>query len=311
MAEKKCTDRLDWEDIQFFLALARHGSLSAAARALRVNHATVSRRVACLEERLGKVLFDRRAGGYALTGDGQAILEESQPMEDAALSLLRRMDRGSSPGGPVRLTTTRVFADAFLVGRLGGFHLRYPAIELEVVTDSRPLSIARREADMALRFGPPKDSALLAQRLASIGFGFFAASEWRDRLAEGEAVRLIGFDNDGANAPEASWLEREFPQAQRSFRSNSWTSQANAARAGFGVALLPCYLAPPEEGLYPVSLGKLPPARDLWLLLRPDLAETPRIRATADFLTSLCRRDRALLAGGPSPWPSPSPSLPQ
>jgi len=95
MPERKRTAGLDWEDIRYFVALARHGSLSGTARALRVNHATVARRVASLETKLGRSLFVRRADGYALTADGKAVLDEAQAMDEAALSVLQRLDVGT------------------------------------------------------------------------------------------------------------------------------------------------------------------------------------------------------------------------
>src|ERR1700722_15005176 len=103
MPDKKRTTDLDWEDLRYFVALARHGSLSATARALRVNHATVSRRVTNLEARLGRPLFDRHAQGYLLTLDGKAVLEEATAMDEAALSVLRRIDVGLELCGVVRL----------------------------------------------------------------------------------------------------------------------------------------------------------------------------------------------------------------
>ena len=287
---------LDWQDLRFFVALARHGTLSAAARELKVNHATVSRRVAALEAALGACLFDHRADGYALTAAGQAILDEAAPMEEAALAVLRRLDRGSGLAGLVRLTTTRVFADFFLAERLAPLAALHPGLDLEIVAEARLLSLARREADIALRFGSPKDSALAGRKVATIGAGFFAAPSWRDRLAAGEAPVLIGFETDGPAIPEAEWVARHFPAPRRALRSNSWAVQATAARDGIGIALLPNFLAAALPGLVASDLGDALPPRDLWMLVRPDLVAVPRVRAVADYLAALCRDSRDLLA---------------
>ena len=126
MSDKKRTV-LDWEDVRYFVALARHGTLSAAARGLRVNHATVARRVASLEMLLGRALFDRRAKGYALTAEGKAVLDEARTMEEAALSVLRRLDSGTMLNGSVRLAVGRVLAERFIIDRLRPFHERYPS----------------------------------------------------------------------------------------------------------------------------------------------------------------------------------------
>ena len=141
---KKRTDRLDWEDVRYFVALARNGTLSATARALRVNHATVGRRIASLEALLGRALFARRAAGYALTAEGKAVLGEASAMDKAALSVLRLLDAGTELSGLVRLAAGRVLAERFLIDRLRAFHERYPAIDLEVIGGSRVVSLARR-----------------------------------------------------------------------------------------------------------------------------------------------------------------------
>jgi DNA-binding transcriptional LysR family regulator len=161
MPDKKRTARLDWEDVRYFVALARHGTLSASARALRVNHATVARRIASLETLIGRALFDRRAEGYVLTAEGKAVLEEASAMDEAAMSILRRHDARTELNGLVRLAAGRVLAERFLIDRLRAFHERFPAIDLEVIGGSRVVSLAKREADVALRYGSPKTASLL------------------------------------------------------------------------------------------------------------------------------------------------------
>ena len=297
MPDKKRTDDLDWEDIRYFVALARDSTLSATARRLRVNHATVARRVTSLETRLGRALFERRADGYALTAEGKAVLEEASAMDEAALSVLRRLDAGTELNGMVRLTAGRVLAERFLIERLKVFHERYPAIDLEVIGGSRIVSLARREADVALRFGSPKDSELVARRVGKIAFGLYASPAYRARLKAGDAPAFIGFDQESDFIAEAGWLAREFADRRFSVRTASQTTQAAAARAGFGVALLPRYVAAGDQGLVQVSLGKRLPERELWLLIRRDLKNVPRVRAVADYLTEVFHRERRLLAG--------------
>jgi DNA-binding transcriptional LysR family regulator len=297
MADKKRTAALDWEDIRYFVALARYGTLSATARGLRVNHATVARRVTSLETRLGRALFDRRADGYALTGEGKAVLDEARTMDTAALSVLNRLDAGTELSGMVRLAVGRVLTERFLIDRLRAFHQRYPAIDLEVVGGSRVVSLARREADVALRYGTPKDSELVARRVAKIAFGLYASPAYRERLKAQATPEFIGFDQESEFIAEAGWLAREFPKGRFSIRTSSQTTQAAAARAGFGVALLPRYVAADDAELVRVSLGGRLPERDLWLLIRRDLTKVPRVRVVSDYLAEVFRRDRRLFAG--------------
>jgi DNA-binding transcriptional LysR family regulator len=298
MPDKKRTAELDWEDVRYFVALARHGSLSATARALRVNHATVARRVADLETLLGRALFDRRADGYALTADGKAVLDEASAMDEAALSVLRRLDAGTELSGLIRLTAARALAEGFVIDRLAALHERFPTLDLELISDARVISLARREADIALRFGSLKDSELVARRVAKIAFGLYASPAYRDKLDGGQTPALIGYDKDSDFIFEAAWLERQFRGRRFAFRTNSQTSQAAAARAGYGVALLPRYLAAKDPGLVPVLLRERLPERDVWLLIRRDLTKVPRIRAVADYLVEIFQRDRRVLTGG-------------
>jgi DNA-binding transcriptional LysR family regulator len=296
MPDKKRT-ALDWEDIRYFVALARYGTLSATARGLRVNHATVARRVTSLETLLGRSLFDRRADGYALTVEGKAVLDEARAMDEAALSVLRRLDASTELSGMVRLSVGRVLAERFLIGRLRAFHERYPAIDLEVIGRSRIVSLARREADVALRYGSPKDSELVTRRVATIAFGLYASPAYRDRLKAGDTPAFIGFDEESDFIAESAWLARRFGDRRFSFRTSSQTTQAAAARAGYGIALLPRFVAGDEQGLVQVLPGERLPDRVVWLLIRRDLTKVPRVRAVADYLIDLFRRERKLLAG--------------
>jgi DNA-binding transcriptional LysR family regulator len=298
MPDKKRTADLDWEDLRYFVALARYGTLSATARGLRVNHATVARRVTSLETRLGRALFDRRADGYALTVEGKAVLDQTRSMEEAALSVLNRLDAGTELSGTVRVTVGRVLAERFLIERLGAFHERYPGIDLEVVGGSRVVSLARREADVALRFGSPKDSELVARRVARIAFSLYASRAYRDRLKAGDPPMFVGFDEESDFVAEAAWLARRFGDRRFSFRTASQTTQAAAARVGYGVALLPRFVAANDPGLVQVMPKERLPERDVWLLIRRDLTKVPRVRAVADYLAEVFRRERKLFAGG-------------
>jgi DNA-binding transcriptional LysR family regulator len=296
MPDKKRTD-LDWEDVRYFVALARHRTLSATARALRVNHATVARRIASLETLLGHPIFDRRARGYALTAEGKALVNHANAMNEAALSILRRLDAGTELSGRVRLAAGRVLAERFLIDRLRAFHERYPAIDLEVIGGSRVVSLAKREADIALRYGSPKDSELVARRVARLTFGLYASPDYRDKLKAGEPPVFIGFDENSEFVAEAQWLERHFGDHRFSFRTSSQTTQAAAARAGYGIALLPKYVVESHEpGLVGVVPGENLPERDVWLIIRRDLTKVPRVRAVTDYLVELFQRERRLLA---------------
>jgi DNA-binding transcriptional LysR family regulator len=290
------TGRIDWEDVRFFAAVARYGSLSAAARALTVNHATVARRLAALEQALGTKLFKRRPTGYELTTAGRSALEAAGAMESAAAAL-SRLDRETPLTGLVRITATPSLAEVFLIPRLAALQHRYRGLDLEVIAERRPISLQRHQSDIALRLGRPERGELLARRVSRIAYHFYATPVWRDRLKEGIAPLFIGFDEAGADFPEALWLARRFLNMRLAFRCNNQIGQVAAARAGCGIALLPRFLAAGDSALVEVRLSEIPPARELWLLTRGDVRKSPQIRMVTDFLLDLLRRERSLFEG--------------
>lgn len=292
MADRFRTDP-DWEDIRVFVALARHGTLSGAARALAVNHATISRRVAALERTLGRKLVERRPDGYSLTAEGQRVLQAAGEME-AIAAALRRDTGGEGPTGLVRVNATPSLAQGFLLPRLPRLMEGCPALDIEIATDMRPVSLDRHETDIALRLGRPEDGDVVAKRLAVIGYGFYAHPLWRNRLAMGGQPHLIGFDEANAHLPEAVWLARHLPRARLALRLDSQSAQAIAAAAGAGIALLPHVLGRSTDGLLPCPLDGAPPSRDLWLIRRRTDGAALAIRAVSDGLVRLFREERAL-----------------
>src|SRR5947207_5485184 len=150
MADRFRTAGIDWEDVRFFVALARHGSLSATARATRVNHATVARRISALESTLRIKLFERSPTGYELTAAGRSALQAADAMESAAVGL-SQLEPAGSLTGLVRITSTPSLAERFLIPRLVGLHERHPQLDLEITAERRTLSLQRYQSDIALR----------------------------------------------------------------------------------------------------------------------------------------------------------------
>jgi DNA-binding transcriptional LysR family regulator len=219
-------------------------------------------------------------------------------MEQSALSLPEMLD-GEAFQGTVRLTTVRSLADAFLVDRLGAFRRDHPGIALEIVTEVRVVSLARREADVALRLGRPREGGLLGRKLAEVHYAFYAAR--RAKLGAVDRAPLIGYDADAAGVVEAAWMERRFAGRAFAFRSNSNEAQAAAARAGFGVAMLPRYIGDADARLAVVDLGSPHPPRELWLLCPRELARVPRVRTVLDAVGEAVKRGRGLLEGTARP----------
>jgi len=287
MTDKKRTASLDWEDVRFFAALARHGTLAGTARGLKVTHATVARRLANLESTLGQSLFSRNASGFSLNSTGATALAEAAQMEMAACALMERRESPSTIAGLVRVTIARVFADGFLAERLAPLQAQHPQLQLELVATSRNLSLARREAEIALRLARPASGDLVARRIAALEYGFYASAQYAANLATGAQPAFIAFDDASEYVPEAAWAKRFMAGKRVTLHSNSQTAQAAAARSGAGVALLPALLARNSAGLTPVVFAEKPPPRELWMLMRPDVARLARVRAVADHLVQV------------------------
>lgn len=284
---------LDWEDVRVFMALARHGSLSGAARALQVNHATVARRVQSLEQALGEKLVERRPGGYVLTAAGMRVLVPASEME-AASSVLGRGGSSSTPKGLVRINAPPSLSQGFLVERLAKFSGKHPGLEIEVATDLRAVSLERREADIALRLGRPEDGDVIAKSVVTWGFGFYGTAKDRARLRKGADPVFVGFDEASAHIPEAVWLARNFPRARFLFRANNHLSQSVAARAGAGIALLPHFIGRKVAQLSVCNLDPAPPSRTMWLVTRRQGRKDPAIQAVVENLVTIFADEAAL-----------------
>ncbi|MBY6260503.1 LysR family transcriptional regulator [Azospirillum sp. 412522] len=289
MTVQKLTGPLDWDDLRVFLELARAGSLSAAARSLRLSHATVGRRLAALEATLGRSLMERRPDGYILTEEGESIRVLAEAMDERAQAIRRREGDTAGLTGTVRLTMTQALADIFLIPRLGPLRTANPALDLEIVADNRTLSLARREADLAIRLARPQRGDLVGRRLATLGYGLYAAP--------GAPDTLIAYDESMAELPEALWLDRHGGGRRVAFRSNSVQGQLAAAVAGFGIAFLPCMLADGVVGLERRSLCGPPLTREAWLLVHRDRREVPRVRAVIEHLVAVFTAERERLEG--------------
>lgn len=285
------SETLDWDDLRVFLELARCGSLSGAARALRLSHATVGRRLAALEQALGQTLVERRAEGYVLSPDGEAVRAMAEEMDERAQALRRRAGRAEGLTGTVRLTMTEALADRFLLPRLGPLRATHPGLDLEIVTDNRALSLARREADIAIRLARPQGGDLVTRRLCALGYALYAAP-----AAAPDSV--IAYDETMAELPEALWMARHMAGRRVALRTNSLTAQIAAAVTGFGVALLPCVFAAGEPGLRRLPSPVPPPVREAWLLVHRDRKDIPRVRAVIDAVTRVFEEESILLAGG-------------
>jgi DNA-binding transcriptional LysR family regulator len=280
---------MDWNGVRMFLALARTGRLSTAARQLGVEHTTVSRRLAGLEENLGTPLFYRTVGGYRLTPAGESTLPAAEAMERAARQLgASARERTGIVEGQVRLALVPEFASHWLAPQLPLFRRLHPRIELQVLVGTRQLDLSRGEAELAVRLRP-RQTGLVAMRLARTSLGLYAskavAARYRIDPADPDTVDgvpLLVYTAQYRQLQDAAWLEPMLARAAIVLRTNSTELLLAAARAAAGVAVLPRFVARRFHDLAPVSPDVA--ATDVWLITHPEFRRDPKVRATADFL---------------------------
>ncbi len=291
--------RTDWNDLRYFLAVAREGTLAGAARALRVDHSTVFRRLNACEQRLGARLFERLAGTYELTDAGRSMLERVEHI-DAEVSAIEREVAGRDVhlAGVVRLTTADNLAHTYLPGYLAELGRLHPDIRVELVVGGEAYDLSRREADVALRATSRPPEHLVGRRVVSLPWGVCAGETYLARAGRPESMadlathRLIGPDDRMLHLPAFAWARRHLPATCIAATANDLITMAALAEAGMGLALLPGDLVRP--GL--VRLFPMTPAftSQIWLLTHPDLRAVARVRAVMEFLTEQLRADPRL-----------------
>lgn len=297
----------DWNELRLVLAIQRAGSLTAAAKALGVDHSTAFRRLNAIEANLGARLFERLPGGtYQATSAGQRMSAAAERMEDEALALDRDITgRDHRLSGRLRITSSETLAYCVLTRRLATFRQAHPGIVVELVVDNRVLSLSRREADIALRPIRPKEGDLWGRKLADVAwtlYGGFAYLEANGGPVAGPndlgRHSLIGWEEATAGIQAADWLDRAAARDAFAYRTNSLVNQLCAARAGIGLALLPCYLGDGDPDLARALREPLPElAGELWIVTHADLKGTARVRAFFDIVGEGLARERDLFEG--------------
>ncbi len=288
----------DWNDLRYVLAIARARGLARAAEELAVNSSTVFRRLNALERQLGVKLFERLPGGYLPTEAGERLLGAAERIEAEAIALDRELaGRDTRLSGQLRVTASETLAFRVLTEEIAGFRARHPGIVVELGVDNRQLDLSRREADVALRATRPGQGDLFGRKLADLAWALYGSAGYLDRSGPpptqgalaGHAV--IGWQVGGVPLKAAAWLAAAVPESAVVYRTNSLINQMVAARAGLGLAVLPCYLADPEPALRRV-LPPLPElTTELWMITHKALKGTARVRAFMEVVgEGICRR---------------------
>ena len=295
----------EWDDLKHFLAVARHGSTTAAGRAMKVDQSTVQRRLAELERRIGQPLVERRATGYRLTAYGQELRPHAERVEQQVLSLQRFVQSSSRAlNGVIRLTCPEPIvlriSKSDLLQRL---HTRHPGLHVEFVMSDRYVDLAKGEADVALHSGDTVDNQLIGRKIAD---SLWAVYGGREYLAQhGSPKHLedlaqhawIGFDETMANHRATLWLRQVAPGAKMVATSGSVLGTVHFAKANLGLATLPTALGDAEPDLVRV-LGPVTELTRSWRMLTTrQLRRTPRVSAFFEFMTHELQTLQPILTG--------------
>ncbi|NIE78449.1 LysR family transcriptional regulator [Pantoea sp. Ap-967] len=276
----------DWEDLRHFSAFTSAGSLSAAARQLGVDHATVARRIAALEQALNLKLVDRRPRAYALTEQGRRVGEYAEQMTQSSFALEHFANAGQQQvEGEVVLAAPPALLGSIIARHLGALYQRYPHLRLTLVGSKTRASLARREADISVALARPSEPTLVASLLGYLDYRLYAAPAY---LRSASAVRYIGYDQSQAKSPQQQWLLRQTGNQPFALQSNDLRIQAQAAAGGIGIACLPAFMAQ-EHGLEVAGRDEQTMSIEIWLAVHEDVRNTPRIKAVTHFLQQQVR----------------------
>jgi len=278
---------MEWGDLRVFLAVAREGTLGAAARKLGQSQPTMGRRLRELEEALGQTLFQRSNDGFVLTDEGSTVLAHAERIEEEVTALGRELaGQDQKLDGLLRVSSSDWFGAYLLAPVLSDFAKLQPRVVVELLTDARLYSLTRREADIVFRIRPFDEAEVVSRRLMHVAYGVYASidSDFAPAPGDGEGTPLITMDTAFGGMPDAVWLKEMLPNAQMVSRSNNRDVQARMCAQGVGIAVLPRPLGDALAGLRLIDLGEPPPGRDTYVGYHRDLKRLARLRALLDLV---------------------------
>ena len=284
---------MNWDDLRFFLALSRERSLSGAGRAIGVQHSTVARRIAVLEEGLGTRLFDHMPDGYVMTQAAENLFEHAVAME----ALVQKVDRevfgqDAELAGPLKLTVGHDQANLLILPKLKLFTAAFPQIDLQLLTTTALVDLAAREADIAIRLTPKPPDYLVGREIMRLRHGIYGTSRTLRKLSD--PINVILFRGDVEQPP---WVRENFPNARTVLRVDDVSSMAVATRNHIGLARMPCYIGDSDAALRRLDVPLTPSEWGVWILSHVDLRATARVRVCREFLEDIIEQQRPLIQG--------------
>lgn len=283
----------DWQDLHFFTVLARTQSLSAAARELKVEHATVGRRIDSLEQSLGLRLVDRLPRSRPLTEDGRALARLTISMGGIAADV-EKLSRVSSIeiAGTVRVSAPPSIAIHCIAPCIATLRAAQPKLNVVLLPSLAVAALDKGEADIALRTVRPEEGALVRRKIGAVRFALYANAEFAERPAE--QWSFIAYDESRDHFPQQNWLHQIRRHRPVVFSASDLASQQTAARFGVGAVVLPTTVGDSDSMLQRLPTESEPPVRDIWLTVYPDLRRSASVKAVMEFLVDCIQKEPRL-----------------
>ena len=293
---------MDWEQLRFFLELARAGRLVIAARRMGVDHTTVSRKVHALEKELGRPLFLREHEGYKLTEAGRALLPQVEAMESAFVGISDSLPNlGEQISGHVRIGATEGYSTLFLAEQVAQLGQRFPHLQVDVLAIPRAVQLSRNEADIVITLERPERGPFIITRLTDYALHLYGSVEYLalyPEITEREQLRghrFVSYVDDLLFSKELMFLDELVKPCIASLRSTSILAQQQAVAAGAGLAILPAFAARNEPRLRRVLAEEVSFTRTFWMLMPIELKDIARMRSTWNFLREQAATQQAVL----------------
>ncbi|MBE7638552.1 LysR family transcriptional regulator [Sneathiella sp. P13V-1] len=294
----------DWNDIRFFLELSRKGRLTEVSKALKVDHTTVSRRIATLEKELDAKLFESTARGYVLTQAGEKLLPQAEAMESASATIQDDVGgENRNLTGVVRLGVPEGFGSQFLSKDMPLFRTIHPGIELEFVANDRFVSLSKREADLSITLARPRSGRLVSKKLTDYTLRLYASRDYLDNHAKIKNIddlkdhNFVSYIEELVPAPEMLYLTELINNPNVTLKSSSIVFQFQAVLSGAGLGIMHCFVADEYPELVPLLEEDIEVKRTFWLNTPEDIHDLARIKAVTQFLTERVEARRKSLLG--------------
>jgi DNA-binding transcriptional LysR family regulator len=278
----------DWDDLRFFLAVAKSGSITAASVILKVNQSTVSRRINHFEQLLNVRLFERLATGYVLTAEGEELKQRALRIEEETQAIERHiMGKNIKLTGPIRVTASSTVTRYLLMPLFKHFYSMYPGIELRLDLSDQLYNINAREADVAIRVtGDAVPENLIGRKLGQIEFGVYGEKKYAKSYENASGAIPLRWIGEDINDLRPKWLPDNIANLQRVMRTNDVLATVEAIRMGIGVGRLPTFVGDADKKLVRLDFKQRIPQAPIWLLTHVDMRRVNRISVFNTFIAA-------------------------